>query len=414
LPTLARPALVLALLLALPLGAQSLGSEPPRPPLPSGGDPNDWESYFDAGVKLFMQDATRAGAHFDWAARLDPSRAEPYFARWANFRYRTNTEDVSAYLRRVPAVRARPEMLQADSLRDRAFMRNPFVHRGLEILVYDRLPGNFSESRDTCAWIAYSNGSFDAAAAHYTRTVERGGDAGLWARYDRSLSNVAAGKMPAALADLKALLEGLRARDEAELVYHYVPKQHILYMIGLIQNQLGDHAAARASFGESIVEDASVAYGYMGLAALSRAARQHARAADAFAQAIELAPEDGHLRYLHAQALFDLQRYTGAHEELLRVIALEPHCAAPHYLLGRVAERSGKEVEAYPHYERFVAQASAKDPVAVRMRQRLALRARAPARVGGPARAGLLPLHAHDPVRGGAAVARRMPSIHPK
>jgi tetratricopeptide (TPR) repeat protein len=369
---------VAILLLALPLGAQSPGAEPARPPLSAGSDPNDWEAYFDAGVKLFKQDATQAGAHFYWASRLDPSRAEPYFARWANFLYRTNNEDVSAYLRRVAAVRERPEMRHADSLRDRAFMRNPFVHRGLEILVYDRLPGRFSDSRDTRAWIAYSNGNFEAAAAHYTRTVERGGDAGLWARYDRSLSYVAAGNMPAALADLQVLLEGLRARDEQELVGYYAPKQHILYMIGLIQNQLGDRTAARASFGESIVEDASFAYGYMGLAALSRAARQHAQAAGEFAQAIDLAPEDGHLRYLHAQTLFDLQRYTGAREELLRVIALEPYYAAPHYLLGRIAERSGKEAEAYPHYERFVALASGKDQVAVRMRQRLELRARAP------------------------------------
>lgn len=39
---------------------------------------------------------------------------------------------------------------------------------------------------------------------------------------------------------------------------------------------------------------------------------------------------------------------------------------------------SGNEAYAYPHDERFVAMAGVKDPVAVRMRQRLALRARSP------------------------------------
>jgi hypothetical protein len=365
---------------AHPLAAQQPESraEPPRPALPAGGDAHDWEAYFDRGVQLFRQDAREAGAHFYWASRLDPSRAEPYFARWANFLYRTSYEETYAYLRRAREMRERPDVLHADSLHLRALMRNPFVHRGLEILVYDRLPGRFDESRDTRAWIAYSAGNFQAAIANHTRTIDRGGARALWARYDRSLAHVAAGNMAAALEDLRALLDGLRAEDEQELVGFYTPKHHILYMIGLVRNQMRDGAAARAAFGEAIVEDASFAYAYAGLASLSRAGRQHAQAASEYAQAIELAPDDGYLRYLHAQALFDLQRYAAARGELERAIALEPHYAAPHHLLGRVLERQGHEAEAYEHFERFVRLSSARDPVAQQMRFRLDLRARSP------------------------------------
>jgi hypothetical protein len=70
-------ALVAAALVALPAAAQSWGPMPPRPNLPRGADPNDWEAYFDLAVSLEPRAADRAEAAFTWAARLDPSRSEP-------------------------------------------------------------------------------------------------------------------------------------------------------------------------------------------------------------------------------------------------------------------------------------------------------------------------------------------------
>lgn len=357
------------------LAAQAPPAEPMRPPLPPGADPLDWEAYFDRGAKLFREAPAEAGAHFYWASRLDPSRAEPYFARWANFLFRAKNEDIYAWLRNEEAILRRPDWVTADSLRRLALMRNPFVHRGLEMVAYDRLPGDFLEGRDTRAWIAYAEGKLPQAVATFTRTIESRGTKALWTRYDRALAAVAAGDMALALTDLRTLVDELRKRDEKEMAA-YASKHHLLYMVGLIHNQLNARPQAREAFGEAIVEDASFAYGHAGLAALSRASRQHGQAATEYAQAVELAPGDGHLRYLYAQTLFDLQRYEAAAAELARVIALEPHWAAPHFLLGRVRERQGREAEAYPHYERYVAMASPKDPQAKNMKFRLELRAK--------------------------------------
>lgn len=381
-----RSTIVTALLLAVPTSTLSAQAPPAAGPLPAGApmrpalgagaDVNDWEAYFDRGAKIFRDSPAEAGAYFYWASRLDPSRAEPYFARWANFLFRAKNEDIYAYLRGDEALWRRADFIGADSLRTRAIMRNPFVHRGLESLVYDRLPGNFAESRDTRAWIAYTEGKFSQAVAMHTRTIDRGGAKAAWSRYDRALAAVAGGDMALALTDLRALVEELRRRDEAELVGFYASKHHLLYMTALVHNQLGDRVAARAAMGESTVENAAFAYGWAGLAGLSRAARQHAQAVSEYETALELEPNDGYLHFLHAAALFDLQRYEAAATAAAKATELEPYYAAPHFLLGRSRERQGRESEAYPHFERFVALAPAKDPQAKSMKYRLELRAK--------------------------------------
>lgn len=371
--------------LAITLAAQLAASgsvaaqEPDRPPLPAGADPKHWEGYFDRGVDVVKHSVVEAEVAFYWSNKLDPTRPEPLFARYATFFLRARPEEARAYLRGEPEILRRPDVLAADSLRVLALMRNPFVHRGLEILIYDRLPGSFSDDRDTRAWIAYSNGEFQQAIDLYTRTIERDVRSALWRRHDRAIAYVAMGNGPAALADLRTLLEALRTTDERTATTFYQSKHFLLYMIGMIQTSMQDYAGARTSFQESLVENAAFAYGNAGLAALSRLQRKTDQAAGEYALAVDLAPDDGVLRYLYAQVLQDLQRYDEAAAQLARAIAQEPHYPAPVLLLGRVREKQGKEAEAFELYARFVRMAPANDTQAKNMKLRLDLRSqRAP------------------------------------
>lgn len=356
--------------------AQAPGSEePPRPQLVVGSDPRYWESYFDVGERIFKQTPIGAEAAFYWASRLDPTRAEPLFARYAAFFAHTKQEDVRGYFRADEEILRRPEILRADSLRVLALMRNPFVHRGLEILIFDRLPGAFADDRDTRAWIAYSNGEFRKAIDLHTRTIERDGRNARWRRFDRALAQVALGDNRSALADLTALLADLRAADEKGTVTFYTSKHFLLYMIGMLHTSMRDFASARTAFQEALLEDAAFAYGNAGLGALSRLQRNNAQAADEYALAVELAPTDAVLRFRRVEVLFDLQRFMEAERELLRVMAEEPYWPAPHHLLGRIRERQGKEAEAYEAWARFVAMAPANDAQAKAIKMRLDARA---------------------------------------
>lgn len=371
--------LVLASILSIvpPLPAQGGPSaEPVRPAVPPGSDAKSWEPYFDLGAKLLKSQPSAAADAFYWATRFDPARAEPLFARYSAFFVLAKQEDAVAYFRSEPAILRRPDIVAADSLRSLALMRNPFVHRGLEILIFDRMPGNFSDSRDTRAWIAYSNGEFAKAIDLHSGIITRDGEKAMWRRYDRALAYVAANQLPLALADLRGLVEALRAQDAKETVVLYRSKHFLLYMIGMILTQQRNYAEARTAFQEALLEDAAFAYGNAGLAALSRVQRNPTQAAGEYALAVELAPNDGVLRQQYGQVLIDLQRYEGAVEQLQRAVALEPHWALPHLYLGRAREKQGKMEDAFAHFERFVALSPANDSQAKAIKLRLDLRSR--------------------------------------
>lgn len=362
---------MLRLILPLALVTSVLAAQPvERPSIPSG-DIKHWEPYFDQGVKIFRQTPIGAEQLFVWASKLDPTRAEPFFARYAAFLAHTREEDVRAYFRAEEAILRRPDILAADSMRTLALMRNPFVHRGLEILIFDRLPGGFGEDRDTRAWIAYSNGEFPKAVELHTRTIDRGRPEARWRRFDRALASVAMGDNRNALLDLRKLLEVLRAEDDRGAVTFYQSKHFLLYMIGMLHMSMREYDAARTAFQEALVEDASFAYGNAGLAAVSRVQRNNVQAESEYALAVELAPGDGVLRLWHGQVLFDLQRYLDAEAEVMKAIALEPQWPAPMHLLGRIRERQGRMDDAFDAWAKYVGMAPANDAAARSLKARL-------------------------------------------
>jgi len=166
---------------------------PGQPMFTVGGDAKHWESWFDHGVRV-MRDAPReASIAFAWASRLDPTRAEPYFALYAASMVRLPRERTVQYFRGEETALRDPAVLAADSARTLGLMRDPVVHRGLEAVMFDLLPGTFRDDRDTRAWIAYSNGDLVRAVSLHTRTIDRLGERARWQRFDRALAYAASG-----------------------------------------------------------------------------------------------------------------------------------------------------------------------------------------------------------------------------
>ena len=361
-----------AVLVALAISSlrTSHAQEPDRPALPKGADPSDWESYFDLGVQKFKRTPLAAEEAFYWSSRLDPTRAEPLFARYAAFFAHTKDQDVTAYFRDDKEILQKPEFRTADSLRALALLRNPFVHRGLEILIFERIYGKFAVDRDTRAWVAYSNGEFLKAIELYSATIGRGGRDARWRRFDRALAYAAMDDYKNSLSDLRAVLAELRADEQRGAVRFYRSKHFVLYMIGTLHAAMRDSANARRAFQEALLEDASFAYGNAGLASVSRVQRNNVQAADEYSLAVELAPNDPVLHFLRAQVLFDLNRHADAEQDLTRAMELEPHWAAPLYLLGRVREKQDRPEDALAVYTRFVQMAPRNDLQAHSLRAR--------------------------------------------
>src|SRR5215213_11951746 len=137
-----RILILLVVLVAQAVSAAAQGA-PARPRLPGGADPNDWEAYYDYGVRMLNGNMVSAAAGaFYWAARLDPSRAEPLYASRVTI-FRDDIGRWERYLRDDPQTLKRPEMERADSLMGEAWLRNPFVPTSLNLLLYNQLPGDW-------------------------------------------------------------------------------------------------------------------------------------------------------------------------------------------------------------------------------------------------------------------------------
>lgn len=361
----------LLLLLALLCGASRVTAQVTQPLFTVEGDPKHWESWFDHGVKVLRVAPRDAAQAFAWASRLDPTRGEPYFAFYAASMLVLPRERTVQYLRAEEIAMRDPGVLAADSARTLGLIRNPSVHRGLEAVMFDVLPGSFRDDRDTRAWVAYSNGELQQAIQLYTRTIDRLGPRARWQLFDRALAYSAAGNSRAALQDLRQLLTAVRADEERGAVTFYRSKHFLLYMIGTLQTRLNDLAGAQASFAEALVEDASFAYAHAGIAQIARAQQRYSDAVDALTLAIELAPGDAVLHQSRGASLLSQSRLADAAADFQRAAELQPLWPAPVLAMAQVADRQRKDAEARALYARFLQLAPAEDPQARTVRQRL-------------------------------------------
>lgn len=356
--------LALLLALAVPAAAQP-GDMPARPQLPRGADPNDWESYFDLGVSLEPRMPGRAEAAFNWAARLDPSRAEPLFALWAATHFR-DINRFERYLDEEERVLAHPAVVRADSLRWRAFLRNPFVHRGLEALLYDQLGGRFRTDAGTRAWLSYAAGDLPRAADEFSRIAHRRTRYRFWA----ALSNVAAGRLPVGAAHLDTLLKQARAEEDTRLIRADESKEMYEYAAALLHRARRNPAGARTALERALVENAAFYPARVQLAEMALSAGRNGAAVEEMAQALEMAPDDGYTRFRYGVALLAAGRASDAAEAFVRAAELEPHYAEIDLHLGAALAQAGDSAGAAAAYRRFIERAPRRDRALVDRAQR--------------------------------------------
>ncbi len=270
--------------------------EPRRPALKSIADTNDWNLYFDLGVEKLRRNPLDAAASFYWASRLAPDRAEPLYARWVAFWMRDQRRWIG-YLRDEKEVLRLPEVIQADSLRYRAYLRNPFVHQGLTVLLFEQLPGRFRTDPATQGWIAYAEGDLMTAAARLGEAIASDSVRNRWVRQMRAGTLVALGQIDGALAEMQALLRQLRQEEDTVLVRSYESKDLVLYAIGLLYAGRGRTAQARDAYRQALAENLAFAPAHRSLARLATQRSDPATAVSELAQAVELEVDDPVLRY---------------------------------------------------------------------------------------------------------------------
>ncbi|MGH7719772.1 MAG: tetratricopeptide repeat protein [Gemmatimonadaceae bacterium] len=376
---LAVLALLASTIVATPLLAQRDRREPKRPDLGAGRDTNDWRAYYLYGIMNLDRKPDDAAAAFYWASRLDPSQAEPYYGRWTAL-WATDLDRLMRYMFGQRYVVESKWARQTDSLLQSALVRNPFLHRGLERRLWDKI---FDEivrycmqaaandvtlncasigftrtgSPYTTGWLAYTRSQFGLAATKFLETLQREPKFTQARLYlARSLYHM--GEYDSSANEMGRVLEEMRRDDRKKLIYFYESKAQFEYSIGMIRAARGDVDGAREAYGRALTEDLSFHMAHAQLGAIALAEGDTATALLEYGQASELSPTDPSLRFTYGAALLTARRAAEGEAQLRKAIELEPYHAASHFNLGVALDMQGKLKEAADAYGVFLARAA--------------------------------------------------------
>jgi tetratricopeptide (TPR) repeat protein len=339
-------------------------ADPTRPALPGRADRNDWQAYFDRGADLLRRYPNQADSLFYWAHRLDPSRAEPLFARWVAF-WLKDIGRFERYLDEDPRVLESPEVLAVDTLYLRALQRNPFVPRSLLVWLFNQLPGSWDDSPVTRGWLAYSKQQYTLAASYFGQMTRANNDRYVWMHSARALAFLPQGAYDSASVEMGALLAKLRTLADTTPSHSYESLEMVHYAIGLLQLARGHADSARRSFERAVEENLAFfpAHAELGELALGRFNRTVAERD--FKQAAELAPTEAWIQCRLGTALLRMGKPADALAPLERAIALEPWYAEAYLMLGKAWDGAGDRDAAVKAFQQFLERAPRRDTAAV-------------------------------------------------
>ncbi|HLZ45313.1 MAG TPA: tetratricopeptide repeat protein [Gemmatimonadales bacterium] len=329
-----------------------------RPPLPGvSGDPNDWQSYFDQGAQLLRRHPNRADSMFIWASHLDPTRAEPLFARWVAFWMRDVRRFERAVYREGRLSPGDSALIRgADSLFLHALERNPFVPQNLIVLAYEDVAMDMPENSLNMGFFAYGRQQYTLAASHLGQAITQNPKL-LWLHYDRALTFVPRQEYDSAAVELAALLAALRSQEQKRMSPIYESKELITYGLGVLHLVEGHNDSAQQFFEQAVTENLAFFPAQVELGDLALIHRDTVLASRSFRQAADLAPAEAWVQARYGVALQLMGRSIDAMDPLQRAIKLEPWWAEPYRLLGLAWEDAGDKQEAAKAFAAYLERA---------------------------------------------------------
>ncbi|MCU0634915.1 MAG: hypothetical protein MUE41_08585 [Gemmatimonadaceae bacterium] len=367
----------------------------PRPRLPAGSDSNDVVVLMLHGSQMLREKPTEAIRAFHWAARLDPTNA----AALAGERAARLHDDIG--LRRKylsPRQRMGREFRVVDSLEQAARMRDPFFgpahdYALLQRWMVEEYPnepiGDLRISVEnelvkagpvSWAWLAHAKGDLPTALAQYARAMKDDATTRWWIRPIRARLFATLGQPDSAIAEFElAVSEPLSAKEAADarkaaerLTILYQPQSLQRYSIGLVEEQRGGIAAARAQYERALQDDLSFWPASLRLGALQLAQGDTVNGLNTLALAAQAHQHLPYVQYTYALALLRAGRAADAITPLKAATVADPDFAAPYYALAVLYDRAEMASEALVAYEQFLAHAAERAPERKGAKERLA------------------------------------------
>lgn len=369
---------------SVPLGVPRLGPEPRARRSAFVSDTNDANALYEWGLRAITRDPASAADAFYWAARIDPTFAEPLYGRRAAILLGD-----AALVREMITLgnrKSTPRLEQLDSLQLRALSLNPFLFRRFDRLLLVafvkenvvRRPGgdqldekqltyeiqqliNGTDDFELAAWMAYADGEQKRALALYSAAMKR-------AKFKAPL-HIERGRIygmaalaDSAIAEFERALEEMRAKESTDLVVLYNSKAMLEHSIGTLLEEKHDVDGAREAYGRALQEDLSFYPSHVRLGLLAIAHGDTAAALSELETAAQVAGNEPWVRYSYGLALASAGQVDAAYEQLVKATALEPLYASPYPIIGKIWERRGDALNAAAAYLAFLARCGANDP----------------------------------------------------
>lgn len=337
-----------------------------RPRLGEGVDTNDALSYYQAVIPLVRNgwDLPTAEAALYWASRLDPSWADPVYARSLLLLRAVRNDALATFFRtrseraaRSVALTERQVQLM-DSLRRAAWARNPFVFTGLDFP--DVAPGRKAPP-EAAGLYAFQDQKFAAADSLFAIALRKHpGEVGL--RIYRAQALFYLARYDSAVTQLEIGRDSVRAVLQQRTALVLPSTAMFEYAIGIARVQQGNVAASRVAYERALTEDLSFYWVHARLAGADLAVGDTAGAITELQTAVEISGRDPVMRLFYGVVLHSARRLEEAEQQLKLAVELDSDYAAPYYRLGAVYQGEGKFPEAIDQYLAFLARAPKRDP----------------------------------------------------
>lgn len=264
-------------------------------------------------------------------------------------------------------------MARADSFLTAALWRNPLLVRTLELKIYDKLPGDWSDDEWTQGWLAFGHGHPDRATELWGRLLHSHPDRRPWVRYDRAIVLAALQRYDSAIGELQYLVRGFDRLHRDSLTRVIDRKEYLLYGIGILWLAVPNLDSATAAFQQALVQDLSYAPAHEGLAEIAVARGDPAGAVREFRLAVDLLPGELWYRDRLGVTLAQAGHLQDAAAQLDTVTQQDSLFSDGFYQLGLVLDAAGQREGAAAAYRAYLARAARAEEGRIQeIRQRLA------------------------------------------
>ena len=346
-------------------------TEPKRPKLDAGRDTNNAAAYYQWGMQHLTDRPDKAADAFYWAARLEPSGAEPWYGRWAALLLTRQHRDMFALVSEDS--RNQKEHAKIDSLKYEALMREPLIYTKLDAVLTQDFFQAISQATDgevtevdlamvpdpeLKGWLAYGSGRFAESVKQYAIAIGRNPkEQGLHA--DRARAFIPLLQYDSAAAEFEAERQVEQQSEESTLVRVYNSKEMLQFSIGRVRETQDKGAEARDAYGRALVENLAFYPAHTALAKMALASNDTAAALKEFDLAAQLAPRRADILYLYGVLLMTRRSFDAAAEQFRLAIEADPYYVKPYLPLAYIREGQGKDSLAIAYYTQFIALAPA-------------------------------------------------------